>query len=205
MAYLNDNYSDSFKPVGLEFKSWAYDYDTITFKSKKYNNQSLHVYRKKADGKYTFSDDYFKLQMNDEANQYFENLAKPILGDVVTKVSFENHERPAKLGNYSSFSDYLKEGDILLELYVFSPNISEATSKDQYEAFVNELIKNKISLPVYFIKVNSNSESVVESSSLEDLLDSASDLFLERKGYDIKTDFSIEEYKLRKYSSGGDS
>jgi hypothetical protein len=206
LAYLNKNYSDDFKAKELEFKSWAYDFDTITFTSKKYNNQYLEVYRKKVDGKYTFSDDYFKLYMNDDANKYFENMAKAILGDdVVAKVEFTNFDRPSKLNNNSTFSDYLESNQVLLELYVFGGNISEETTKAKYQSLLSELINKRISIFVEFIEINSKGEEKIRTTTLHDTLSSADELFIESKSYIIKKDFSINEDELRKYSQGGNS
>lgn len=203
LDYLNSNYSDDFSPVELELKSIAYDYDTITFTSKKYNNQSLHVYRTKVDSEYTFSDDYFKLQMNNEANEYFKNLAEPILGDVEAKVRFTNQARPTKLDKEDSFSDYLEAGEVFLELYVFGEDISIASTENKYKVLIDEITKKKISMFVYFIAVNSKGKEEMKNISLTDLLASETELFLERKGYLIEKDLSVKEYELREYSQSG--
>lgn len=204
LDYLNSNYSDEFSPVELELKSIAYDYDTITFTSKKYNNQSLHVYRTKVDSEYTFSDDYFKLQMNIEANEYFKNLAEPILGDVEAKVRFTNQARPAKLDKESSFSDYIEAGEVFLEIYIFGEDISTASTENKYKVFLDEITKKKISMFVYFIAVNSKGEEVMKNTSLTDLLASETELFSERKGYLIQKDLSVKEYEIREYSQDGE-
>ena len=205
LEYLNKNYSDDFSPVRFESKSWADENDTMTFTSKKYDGQYLYVYVKKDNGKYTFSDDYFRLYMSEEADEYFKNLADSILGDVITKVDFNNFTLPSKLNPKSTFTDYLESGEVLLDLYIFGDNISTATSESQYKELLNELIEKRLDISVYFIAINADDKGALKSTPLRDILSSTKKLFIERKGYIIKGDFSVEEYPLREYSPGGES
>ena len=74
--YLKKNYpDDNFTFVSIGSTNWAYNYYRLSFKSEKYDNQQVMVYGSLNDESevtpYTYSDDYYKYYMKDDAEEYF--------------------------------------------------------------------------------------------------------------------------------------
>ena len=66
LEYLNANYDDTFTALGYSDGDWAYDYSTVNFTSEKYS-KSVEVKVYEENGTYAFTDDYFKLYMENDA------------------------------------------------------------------------------------------------------------------------------------------
>ena len=84
--YLKKNYpDDNFTFVSAASPNWADNYYKVGFKTEKYDNQEVIVYGspKDEDGFtiYTYSDDYYKYYMKDDAEKYFYDLSKEYIGE----------------------------------------------------------------------------------------------------------------------------
>ena len=97
-AYLKENYpDDKFTYVDGRPPNWAYNYYELGFSSKNYHNKEFSVFgvsngEKNDEGltKITYSDDYYKYYMLEDAEKYFYDTAKQYLGeDIVVKVSIQ--------------------------------------------------------------------------------------------------------------------
>ena len=194
IAYLSNNYADNFNPVGYEGKSWAYNYDTVSFSSEKYNGQNFNVYR--FDGEpVIFTDDYFKLVMNEDASQCFADVIKESFFDaVVVKIQFNGQYRLEELPPNASFSDYLSIENKNIDLFYFT---NTAVSSEIQETLVSEIVNKRFNGNISFIVTDEAIESM-QSSSLDSLLNSV-DSYVKRNDYFIQPDFTIVKYDERHY------
>lgn len=188
LAYLNENYNDTFLPVYFEGKNWAYSYDTISFTSEKYNGKSLYVYHNRTDTS-VFVDNYFTLTMQYDAEEYFLKLLDMSDDDIFCRVNIDNPYRTDDLPANVTFLEYLSEGEIMLDIYFFSDN---EIPKDLQEGFLSKMIEHKINAGVQFNVVRGNTVEMTQTS-LDDILNNEN-MILITKQYLIKKDFSVVEY-----------
>lgn len=194
LSYLNSLYDDTFSPVSHEGKSWAYDYESIYFSSQKYNDQIVSVYKDIADDT-EFVDDYFKLRMDDEAEQYFLTFSTNVVKNIATKVHFSNQYRPTNIAADADFEEYLSSGEAHMDIYFFTNE--EISIQDQQGIVSNIASQEKSYGGVTFI-TSEDSLDQIRSTKLDDLL-STTKYYVKRKDYLVSKDFTIKEYEERVY------
>ena len=161
--YLKKNYpDDNFTFVSIGSTNWAYNYYRLSFKSENYNNQQVMVYCSLSDKKdedgftiYTYSDDYYKYYMKDDAEKYFYDLSKEYIGeDIVVKVTFAKSIGFTKsIKREKTFSQNLKDDSVTISLYIFSEK-KQNEIKDDFELLLNCLINNKIYISVSYLCID---------------------------------------------------
>ena len=136
--YLNQNYDDEFTLVKIKYPVFVSPNYGFEFSSKKYNGWKFEVeYESREDDEYT--DDYFKLQMNDEAEEFFYNILKEcgVEENVVVKKSIGGWGRPEWLPANAAFDEYLRGGAVIMSVYICSNN---RIKYEQQLNFVNKLV-----------------------------------------------------------------
>ena len=158
--YLKKNYpDDNFTFVSAASPNWADNYYKVGFKTEKYDNQEVIVYGspKDEDGFtiYTYSDDYYKYYMKDDAEKYFYDLSKEYIGeDIVVKVTFAKSIGFTKsIKREKTFSQNLKDDSVTISLYIFSEK-KQNEIKDDFELLLNCLINNKIYISVSYLCID---------------------------------------------------
>jgi hypothetical protein len=187
LAYLEENYDDSFKPLGYFDGGWAYPYETVTFTSEKYG-KAVEVIIYDNDGKYTFEDDYFQLYMQSDAISYFRALIKKLGYTSEIKVRFESLKLPDSLERNASFAEYVASGKCDVEVYIITA--SEISERDR-ERFLAKLCENKIM--GHFRFVVTSDEYLLASYDISGIVNEKEDTIMEKKSYSINSSYQVTE------------
>lgn len=198
--YLKKNYpDDNFTFVSIGSTNWAYNYYRLSFKSEKYDNQQFMVYGSLNDESevtpYTYSDDYYKYYMKDDAEEYFSlKLKKYLENEFVIKVRFKGGIGFTKIvNNDQSFTENIKNDKFFCLVYIFL-NQEFKNVDDQIEKFVKEIADDNINIDLYYIYT----KQLVTISK-----DSTNDVFNRLKSYSIDGDigfkYSIYNGSIDKY------
>ena len=158
--YLKKNYpDDNFTFVSIGSTNWAYNYYRLSFKSENYNNQQVMVYCSLSDKKdedgftiYTYSDDYYKYYMKDDAEEYFSlKLKKYLENEFVIKVDFFDGIGFTKaVNNNQTCAENIENDNFRCLVYIFS-NKEFKNVGNQIEKFTKEIADNNITITLYYI------------------------------------------------------
>ena len=198
--YLKKNYpDDNFTFVSAASPNWADNYYKVGFKTEKYDNQEVIVYGSPKDESgvttYTYSDDYYKYYMKDDAEEYFSlKLKKYLENEFVIKVRFKGGIGFTKIvNNDQSFTENIKNDKFFCLVYIFL-NQEFKNVDDQIEKFVKEIADDNINIDLYYIYT----KQLVTISK-----DSTNDVFNRLKSYSIDGDigfkYSIYNGSIDKY------
>ncbi|MBS7576547.1 MULTISPECIES: hypothetical protein [unclassified Enterococcus] len=188
LKYLENTYHEKFLIEEYAEKSLltpSHHFRVKSFKHRRLFNLYLNPDNK-------FEDDYFCLQLEQEANGYFKEIIKLENVDIQTRVVIYNNKRPKGLMVNASFRDFINTGEALIFLYIISNRSLiltekaeilskiETTSAVQLGSFIEitniELIK-KINDPVIIMsqlsliknkldfKLNSQQKLVLEEGN----------------------------------------
>ena len=137
LAYLNDRYAkygDVFTPVSHIPGGWAYDFDEVVFKSRKYGeNFVVHLHE---DTHEPYADSYTGVRMRKPAAEYFNDM---LAGHEAHagKVSFMGGLK----SSYEFFSEYVDSGNCYVDVYfICKERIDEADCR----AILEKIAKKKI-------------------------------------------------------------
>lgn len=158
--YLKKNYpDDKFTFVSAASPNWADNYYKVGFKTEKYDNQQVMVYGSSSDKEdedgftiYTYSDDYYKYYMKNDAEKYFSlKLKKYLENEFVIKVRFSDGIGFAKaVNNNQTCAENIENDNFLCWVYVFSKQEFENVD-NQIEKFAKEIADNNITVTLYYI------------------------------------------------------
>ena len=155
--YLKKNYpDDNFTFVSIGSTNWAYNYYRLSFKSEKYDNQQFMVYGSLNDESevtpYTYSDDYYKYYMKDDAEEYFSlKLKKYLENEFVIKVDFFDGIGFTKaVNNNQTCAENIENDNFRCLVYIFS-NQEFKNVGNQIEKFTKEIADNNITITLYYI------------------------------------------------------
>ena len=185
LEYLNGKYNDSFTAEGYSSSSWAYEYSSLTFKSKNYPSCIVEVRAyKNDDDSYTFKDNYFKCSMHDGAVLFFNGIIK----DAEVKVQFPNTVWSDELEGASSFSEWQTKGNCKTDAYIIT---LKELSRDEKTSIVEKIAEQKVSGTVTFI--TTEDESKLSNYSLDDILNNQEKYIVSKDDYFINSDFKVEK------------
>ena len=155
--YLKKNYpDDNFTFVSAASPNWADNYYKVGFKTEKYDNQEVIVYGSPKDESgvttYTYSDDYYKYYMKDDAEEYFSlKLKKYLENEFVIKVTFTTGIGGAKaVNNNQTCVENIENDNFLCWIYIFS-NQEFKHVDSQIEKFAKEISEKNITTTIYYI------------------------------------------------------
>ena len=185
LKYLNERYEDTFTPVWLNFAELLEKYDTIVFKSEKYDD-TFYVYREKE----VFTDEYFKLQIDKSGQEYFKKILDKYSVRAVIRLDISSREKPEELSLNPTFEEYLNCELLLLEIIIFT---EEEVSYETQIDFLEDLVLLKINSSVEFISIKISLEEA-EKYSEEELRASNNDFIKTRKFYIIDKNLRIDEF-----------
>lgn len=186
LAYLNNNYSDTFTAKVFSASNWAYEYESITFTSEKFPGAVVEVrVYKNDDGTYRFKDNYFHCYMNDGAVNYGKAIIEE--ENAVVKVRFPNTVWSDELAGAQSFEDWKAQGTACADIFVITQN---ALSKDAQTAIAGKVAKDKVLGSVVFIVTND--ENLLQDKTLDDILNNQSKFVVSKNDYYIDSNFEIE-------------
>jgi len=187
LEYLNENYDDTFTPLGYSDGGWAYDYSWVKFNSEKYS-KSIEVRIYEVDGNYSFEDDYFKLYMENDAVLYLKNIVNKYVKENEVKVRFISPILSDSLGIKATFFDYLASDKCRLEVYIIS---GSAFSESDIDAIICDICNAKIEGDFTFI-VTSDKE-LLSAYSIDQIVNEKADSIIEEKSYSINRSFEMIE------------
>ncbi len=158
--YLKKNYpDDKFTFVSAASPNWADNYYKVGFKTEKYDNQQVMVYGSSSDKEdedgftiYTYSDDYYKYYMKNDAEEYFSlKLKKYLENEFVIKVDFFDGIGFTKaVNNDQTCTENIENDNFRCLVYVFSNQKFENVD-NQIEKFAKEIADNNITVNLYYI------------------------------------------------------
>lgn len=187
LEHLNANYDDTFTALGYSDGDWAYDYSTVNFTSKKYS-KSVEVRVYEENGTYTFTDDYFKLYMENDAVLYLKDIVSKYGKNTEIKVRFISPELPDSLNNQSTFSDYVLSKKCNLEVYFISNSAFNESDIDEILAEIcNATIMGNFRFTV------TNDEDLLSIYSISEIVNEKAGSIIEKKSYTINSNFKVVE------------
>lgn len=158
--YLKKNYpDDKFTFISAASPNWADNYYKVGFKTEKYDNQQVMVYGSSSDKEdedgftiYTYSDDYYKYYMKNDAEEYFSlKLKKYLENEFVIKVRFRDGIGFTKaVNNDQTCTENIENDNFRCLVYVFSNQKFENVD-NQIEKFAKEIADNNITVNLYYI------------------------------------------------------
>ena len=191
-AYLKENYpDDEFTYISGRSPNWAYNYYELGFTSKNYDNQKFAVFGGEKDEKndegltkITYSDDYYKYYMLEDAEKYFYDTAKQYLGeDIVVKVSIQGGIAAAEgVNNNKSFVENLETDCINPFVYIFGLNSYEK-EKDSINNLFKFFNENKFGLNFTYYYVKNFSE--IRDMDIHDIKSGGDKYYLEKRYFTI--------------------
>lgn len=185
--YLHNRYDDEFTLKGYYGKGWAYDYSTVTFSSKKYNEALIEVrVYENEDNTYQFNDNYFNYYMESGAIDFFENLIDN--DDVIIKVRFPGYIWSNDLLEAKTFLDWQKSGKCEMEVFLFS-NVEIPV--DVIEHYSEKVAINKIRGRVSFYTFDAS--SISSNILLDELLNNQEMNVKLKTRFYINLDFNVEK------------
>lgn len=187
LEYLNANYDDTFTALGYSDGDWAYEYSTINFTSEKYS-KSVEVRVYEENETYAFTDDYFKLYMENDAVAYLKNIVSKYGKNTEIKVRFVSPELPDSLNNKSTFSDYMASEKCNLEVYIISDS---AFNDSDITAILSDICGAKIMGNFRFTVTNDN--DLLSAYSISEIVNEKADSIIEKKSYSINSNFKVVE------------
>ena len=194
--YLKKNYpDDNFSFISAASPNWADNYYKVGFKTEKYNNQQVMVYGSSSDKKdedgftiYTYSDDYYKYYMKDDAEKYFYDIAKKLLGDeIIVKVGFPNGIGTTKKVTHNmKFSEYLSSKISFVDVYYFYDEIN----LQNIDKFISS-IKDNFKIYFCFGRIINKKNNYIKSNYLYEINKNASEIYKKEKSYILSGDGTI--------------
>ncbi len=186
LAYLNNSYSDRFTAKTYTSSNWAYEYESITFKSEKFPHATVEVrIYKNDDGTYSFKDNYYHCYMMDGAVNYGRTLLSEEKATV--KVRFRNTVWSDELNGAQTFEEWIAEGTACAEFFVITGN--ELPTEVQTE-MVSKMAEDKVFGTVVFFVTND--ENLLEEKNLDEILNNQNKFVVNENKYFITSDFQIE-------------
>lgn len=184
LEYLNNTYSkqsDTFTFVSCGYDLVPGSNDKCFFESEKYNDE-ITVYLSKVDNEYHFADNYFKLYMKEDAENYFNNIVKQYV-NAETKLRFST----AKFSNQElDFDDYISSGECSVDVYFIS---NKEVDSDDINSILNNIANDKIYGSFNFITTNDT--TLLADYTLDEILNNQIELFVSKEVYDINYEFKI--------------
>lgn len=185
LEYLNDNYNDTFTAIGYTSNNWAYNYESIRFNSQKYGDAvEVRIYNENGDT--TFKDDYFKLTMKADAEDYFAAIAYKYGYKTETKANFAFFELPNGIDGNSKFSEFVATGKCDIEVYYIS---SSAFDEYSISSILNDVCNAKIM--GYFRFIETNDSSLLAQYSIDEIVNEKSDSIISKQSYTIDNDYKV--------------
>lgn len=167
LSYL-EKYDDTFAVENLTLKGIIQPFHTIVVHSSKYDeNFQVFIYEEGND--FTFKDDYFQLDMSNEASEYVYSLIQSKLPNASVKVEFLNRTIDYK-GEIKNFQDYLNLGEVAIDSYIFIENIDYEKSSDLFKEVALELDSHDIIGTVQFLSTTIDISKIVSTKTLNALL-----------------------------------
>lgn len=186
LNYLCTKYDDTFTAKGYLHSNWAYDYSAVTFSCEKYKDQTVEVrVYNNEDGTYRYEDNYFRLTMKSNAEDYFKKIVKN--DDARIKIRFPGSVWSGDIDDATTFEEWIRKGTCIVDVFVLSDKeIAKEIKEDVLGSIVNDKIRGSIS---FFVV---NAIESVENISLDDLLNNQTEYVLSKEEFYIRADFTIE-------------
>lgn len=140
LDFLNTNYDDNFTAKGYNSGGWAYNYDSVYFISEKYGAQ-VEVRISNRNGKTVYKDDYYKLYMVKDAENFFLDIASECGISATAEVRFTSPINSDALNAGDTFYEYMKTGCCNLYLYILT---DDNLSRERYNTFVSKIAENRV-------------------------------------------------------------
>jgi len=186
MAYLDKNYSDKFTARTYTSDNWAYDYESVTFKSEKFPDSvvGVRIY-KDDDGTYSFQDNYYHCYMLDSAVNYGKSLISQ--ENAVVKVRFQNTVWSDELEGARTFDEWKEHGTARADFFIITGN---ALSDDLQAEIVNKMAEDKVFGSVWFFVTND--KELLKDKPLDEILNNQREFIVSESKYRINSKFEIE-------------
>lgn len=167
LNYL-EKYDDTFTVENLTLRGVIEPFHTFVVNSSNYD-ENFHVYIYEEGDSLTFKDDYFQLDMSNEASEYIYSLIQSKLPNASVKVEFLNRTIDYK-GEIKNFQDYLNLGEVAIDSFIFIENIDYEKSSDLFKEVALELDSHDIIGTVQFLSTTTDISKIVPTKTLNALL-----------------------------------
>ncbi|MBD8026888.1 hypothetical protein H9636_09470 [Ureibacillus sp. Re31] len=167
LSYL-EKYDDTFAVENLTLKGIIQPFHTIVVHSSKYD-ENFQVYIYEEGKEFTFEDDYFQLDMSNEASEYVYSLIQSKLPNASVKVAFLDQSIDYK-GEIKTFQDYLNSGWVGINSYIFLENIDYERNNGLFKEVVLELNNHDVLGAVKFVSTSTDISEMVPTNTLQSLL-----------------------------------
>lgn len=167
LSYL-EKYDDTFTVENLTLKGIIQPFHTILVHSSKYD-ENFQVYIYEEGKEFTFEDDYFQLDMSNDASEYIYSLIQSKLPNASVKVAFLNKTIDYK-GEIKNFQDYLNLGEVAIDSFIFIENIDYEKSIELFKEVALELDSHDIIGTVQFLSTTTDISKIVPTKTLNALL-----------------------------------
>lgn len=185
LAYLNEEYTDTFEVKNYTSENWAYEYRSMTVYSSKYADTfNVKIYEDNEGFK--FKDDYFKLTMKEDANIFFADIIEKYNQEGKTIVRFSSPALPESLDNSATFIDYVKTGKANLDIYFLSDKDFE---ENDVNSILVEIRDYKIICNVYFVVIENM--SLLEEYSMDEIFSAKREKIVKESYYFIDNEYKI--------------
>lgn len=190
LDYLYENYpDDTFIALGYTGENWTYDYKVIYFQSEKYSDSfEVRVFDEDNEPEYIIKDEYFKLAMKEDAEEFFKSLVSEYNSNVVVKVNFISPELPENLATNANFSDYLSSEKCNMEVYFIS---NKSFKESDIKSILSSVCDSKIM--GHFRFVVTSDECLLEKYTISEIVNEIGDSIIEKTKYSINNHFEITQ------------
>ena len=188
LKYLTEKYTDDeFVEQAYSQSDWAYDYETIVFLSKKYN-EKFSVYIEDSNLQESFYDNYYTLYMKTEAEKYYYDMCEDLIGNkFAVKVRFNDDNINDSAGKIS-FEEYIENFHSNIDICFI---ISSDLDRNSQESIINRFIEKQYSESICFYMVGLI--DTVESMSYDEVVNGGHEI-KKISRYIIKDDFTVTRY-----------
>lgn len=186
LDYLKNLYDHEFKLTSFSSGESAYNYCSVFFSSKKYEDSCIEVrVYELNDGVFTFKDNYYHCFMMNDAIDYLRVLTSE--QTVSTKVRFLNAVWSDELNGAKTFAEWVDCGNCNLDVFYIT---NAPLSLDAKNRIVVSISECKIFGSVYFL--TTNDELLLDSKTIDEILNNQKEYIISKDSYYINLNFEIE-------------
>lgn len=187
LEYLNENYDDNFSALGYSDGDWAYDYSTVKFTSDKYS-EAVEVKIYEDNGNYAFKDNYFKLNMREDAENYFAALSSKYGYVAEVKVRFISSELPDTITNNANFAEYVTTEKCNVEVYFIS---NSDFAKSDIASILTDISAAKIMGNFRFAVTND--PDLLSQYSISEIVNEKAESVSKKESFTVNSNFEVVE------------
>lgn len=143
LNYIENKYNMEFEVADIEFRSWAYNYETMSLYPKGGNpDDTFNLYRyTKEDGEVYYKDYYIRYSMRDDYQKYVSKFVEKYFDKFKCDVSYSLFGKDDELSLKTTFEEFKAHADknIVVYIYIYIPASSKRKVQDKFDKLSREL------------------------------------------------------------------